>query len=57
AWEFHHPEFQCNKKDQLDNIKRKVTNNRKNQNLNNNTITDVSSQNVQLSELQSRMNI
>ncbi|CAH1763298.1 864_t:CDS:10, partial [Entrophospora sp. SA101] len=56
AWEFHHTKFQCNKKDQLDSIKRKVTTNKRNQNSNNNNMTNIPSQNIQLSEFQSQIN-
>ncbi|GBB89223.1 hypothetical protein RclHR1_01590028 [Rhizophagus clarus] len=53
AWEFHHPKFQCDKRDQLDNIKRKTPANQKK--LASNTVNDVSNM-THLTELQSQVN-
>ncbi|CAG8485191.1 6377_t:CDS:2 [Ambispora leptoticha] len=53
AWEFRHPKFQCDKRDQLDNIKRKTPAGRKN--TTQNTTTEPST-NPHLNELQSQVN-
>ncbi|CAB4410077.1 unnamed protein product [Rhizophagus irregularis] len=53
AWEFHHPKFQCDKRDQLDNIKRKTPANQKK--LVSNTVNDISNM-THITELQSQVN-
>ncbi|CAG8444889.1 5584_t:CDS:10 [Ambispora gerdemannii] len=63
AWEFRHPKFQCDKRDQLDNIKRKTPAGRKNTTQNPTTepptnphLNELQSQVSTLTKLQSNMN-
>ncbi|RIA95968.1 HSF-type DNA-binding-domain-containing protein [Glomus cerebriforme] len=63
AWEFHHPKFQCDKRDQLDNIKRKTPANQKkiasiavNDGSNMTHLTELQSQVNNLTKLQTNMN-